>query len=382
MTRWKRSHTATSAGALGLALLAALLTLPLQAGIDVAAARSSPAMVNIPPARHQVKLTKDLIWATPAGVSLALDIYQPQIAPPAGGANLAVAYPVLTIFHGGGWLINNKSIMQQMAHYLASHANLVVVNVDYRLLSANYNTTRLNQTVEDAMGAVLWVQQHIAAYQGDPARVAVTGDSAGGHLAAMVMLAGQQLTSKGFASRQPGFQPSYLPPGATAESIAAAGGIKVQAAILSYAVFDLQARALAGFETAQNGFWAAGNASPRGFFGAGISVQSHPELYRALSPQYLIPSVQQRQLPPQLVHVGSRDTLATPALTARYVDAVKAAGHAVEFTVYSGLNHAYLDNDCNSYLGTCFARDAIEPLNEMIAFLQRVFAQPAASQNQ
>lgn len=315
-----------------------------------------------------VQVHRDIVYATPAGQTLALDIYQPV------RQNIRGLMPVLVIFHGGGWLINTKSIMQQMAEYVATHADIVVVNVDYRLLSANHNTTRLYQIVEDAMGATLWVQHNIARYQGDPARLAVTGDSAGGHLAAMVLLGGQNLSSQSFASRQPGFNPSYLPPGATAESIQAAGGIKVQAAVLSYTVFDLQARAFAEFETAKNGFWAMGKASARGFFGAGISVNSHPELYRALSPQFLIPQAQHRQLPPQFIHVGSRDNLTTPESARQYVDALQAAGQPARLQVYAGLQHAYLDSGCSAYFGSCFQREAMAPLADIIRFLTETLA--------
>ncbi|MDZ7869084.1 MAG: alpha/beta hydrolase [Rheinheimera sp.] len=318
-----------------------------------------------------VQVHRELMYARPAGQTLTLDIYQP-VRP-----GIRQPMPVLLIFHGGGWLINNKSIMQQMASYISAHANIVVVNADYRLLSSNHNTTRLNQIVEDALGATLWVQRNIRQYQGDPTRVAVTGDSAGGHLAAMVTLAGQNLSSQGFASRTPGFKPSYLPDGESAETISAAGGIQVQAAVLSYAVFDLQARAFADFETAKNGFWAMGNANPRGFFGAGINVHSHPELYRALSPLYLIPKARERQLPPQFVHVGSRDALTTPDSARQYVEAVKRAGHHSELHIYPGLNHAFLDNDCNEFLGNCFDRDAKKPLDDIIRFLLETLASPA-----
>ncbi len=316
-----------------------------------------------------VQVHRDIVYATPAGQALALDIYQPV------RQGIRGPMPVLVIFHGGGWLINNKSIMQQMAEYVATHADIVVVNADYRLLSANFNTTRLYQIVEDAMGATLWVQHNIARYQGDPTRLAVTGDSAGGHLAAMVVLGGQNLSSQSFTSRQPGFNPSYLPPGATAESIQTAGGIRVQAAVLSYAVFDLQARAFAEFETAKNGFWAMGKVSPRGFFGAGINVNSHPELYQALSPQWLIPQASSRQLPPQFVHVGSLDDLTTPESARQYVSALQQAGQPAELHIYPGLKHAYLDNGCNSYFNQCFDRDAVGPLNDIISFLTKTLNQ-------
>lgn len=331
-------------------------------------ARADPAA-----AAAGVTIHRDIVYATPAGQALALDIYQP-VRP-----GIQAPMPVLLIFHGGGWLINSKSIMQQMAQYVAEHADIVVVNADYRLLSANYNTTRLNQLVEDALGATLWVQRHIDHYQGDPARIAVTGDSAGGHLAAMVVFGGQNLSSAGFASRSPGFKPSYLPAGESAESLKAAGGIAVQAAVLSYAVFDLQARAFAEFETGKNGFWAMAKASPRGFFGAGITVATHPEFYQALSPQLLIPQARARRLPPQFIQVGNRDTLTTADSARSYADALHAAGQPASLRLYAGLQHAYLDSGCSAYFGSCFEREAIAPLNDMIAFLTDTFAIKAGS---
>jgi hypothetical protein len=54
------------------------------------------------------------------------------------------------MFHGGGWLINDKSIMDQAAKYMASNGEYVVCNVDYRLLGDQGNTVTLNEIVNDA----------------------------------------------------------------------------------------------------------------------------------------------------------------------------------------------------------------------------------------
>jgi acetyl esterase len=129
----------------------------------------------------EYQLAEDVLWASPQGFDLSMDIYTPQAG--------ETSYPVLVIFHGGGWLINDHSIMEQMAAYVASHAKYVVCNVNYRLLGDLDNTVTMNQIVEDAMGAVLWIKEHIGKYQGDSTQIALTGDSAGGHLAAIGRLA-------------------------------------------------------------------------------------------------------------------------------------------------------------------------------------------------
>ena len=156
-------------------------------------------------------LARDVEWAAPEGFELTMDIYTPKT-----GRN---SYPVIVMFHGGGWLINSKSIMNEAAAYLATHGEYVVCNVNYRLLVDLGNTVRMNEIVEDAFGAVLWVKAHIDQYKGDPARVIVTGDSAGGHLASIITLQGRQLSSKRFMGAPHGFQPSWLPAGKTAEEV-------------------------------------------------------------------------------------------------------------------------------------------------------------------
>src|SRR5690625_3794012 len=98
------------------------------------------------------------------------------------------------------------------------------------------------------MGAVLWVKENIHRYGGDPNKVAVTGDSAGGHLAAMVTLAGRDLRSHGFDDKPLGFNPTYLPEGVSAEQVAKEDRLQVQATILSYAAFSIYEAAKGGFE--------------------------------------------------------------------------------------------------------------------------------------
>ena len=310
----------------------------------------------------EVKVHKAIQFAAPDNIPLTLDIYVPQT----GKTN----YPVLVIYHGGGWLINNNSIMHDLSTAMASKGEFVVANMNYRLLVDQNNTVKMNQIVEDVFGGLLWVKDHIANYQGDPTRIAVTGDSAGGHLASMIVTRGRQLESDGFAGETLGFNPVYLPKGKTAEQIAKEDGLKVQAAIISYGVFDIEARARADFETEKNNFWKLSNARARGLFGDGINVNTHEEFYRAISPLYAIPKASDYKLPPQFVHVGSADKGTPPAMAEEYVNRLKAAGQRVEYKVYPNKNHAYLDNGCN-WANSCFDRDALWPVEDMIAFLNK-----------
>lgn len=330
----------------------------------LAACSDSPELLrNNDPAKYT--LAKDVVWASPDGRDLAMDIYTPK----AGDA----PYPVLVMFHGGGWLINDKSIMDQAAAYLATHGRYVICNVDYRLLSDNDNTVTLQQSVEDAFGAVSWVQQHIGRYGGDGAKVAVTGDSAGGHLSAMVVNLGDKLVSNTAAEAPAGFTPTYLPAGQTAEELARRGGINVQAAILNYGAFDVYQFSMDGFESLRNIFWLMSGSLPRGILGDRINVVDHPDRYQALSPSYNVPDASTRGLPPQLLTVGSEDTLVTPASVRAYAGKLKAAGQPVDVWEYAGRPHAYLDSGSNPVLGTAFEADAPPALDVMLRFLDSVF---------
>lgn len=316
------------------------------------------------PGRYTV--AEDVTWAKPDGFDLTMDIYAPR--------ERKGPFPVLVMFHGGGWLVNDKNIMSQAAEYIATNAHYVVCNVNYRLLGDQDNSVTMDQIVEDVFGAVLWVQENIDRYQGDPARVAVTGDSAGGHLSAMIVNAGHRLDSRGYSSDTLAFNPSYLPPGRKAEEIAAEGGIQVQAAILSYGAFDIYRSSLEGFEGWGNPFWLVARTLPRGIFGDGIDATSHPELYKGVSPAHTVLPRDQRVFPPQLLTAGSEDRLVPPESVQSYRRQLEAAGHPATYWEYAGRKHAFLDSGSSLVRGSSFQDDAPEALDVMLAFLDGVFA--------
>jgi acetyl esterase len=308
----------------------------------------------------------DVLWASPKGFNLTMDIYTPNTG--------KASYPVIVVFHGGGWLINNKSIMLQSAEYLATKGEYIVCNVNYRLLGDLNNTITMNEIIEDAFGAVLWIKDNIAQYKGNANKIIVTGDSAGGHLAAMVATQGHNLESDGFQGATLGFTPTYLLKNKTAEQVAQANGLAVQAAMLSYGAYDIYASCLADFEKASNVFWSIGNTKPRGIFGANINVADNPAPYKQVSPIYNIPKATERKLPPMLLTVGSKDNLTTPASIEIYIAKLKDAGQTnTEYWIHEGRPHAFLDSGTNAFLGISFANDAPPALDKMIAFLNKIF---------
>ena len=329
----------------------------------VSCAEHQELKTNNDPTKYN--LVKDVLWASPDGFDLTMDIYTPL-----SGKS---SYPVVVMFHGGGWLINDKSIMDQAAAFIATNSNYVVCNVNYRLLSDNDNTTTLNEIVDDAFGAVLWVKSNIAEYQGDSSRVVVTGDSAGAHLSAMIINRGDQLSSEMFSSSSLRFTPSYLPESKSAEQVAAENGLAVQAAVLSYGAYDLSETGISDFESMKNPFWWVSGSIARGLFGDDFNVVEHPLMYKAISPSQNIPQASERHFPPQLLTAGSEDPVVSPESVQAYVSMLRLAGHPATYWEYKGKSHAFLDSGSNVLLGSSFEADAPMALNVMIEFLDEVF---------
>ncbi|KAF9190505.1 hypothetical protein BGZ51_008544 [Haplosporangium sp. Z 767] len=122
-------------------------------------------------------------------LQMALDVYQPNTIE--GGDER----PVLMYIHGGGWTSGTKSLPGTLLTEMISH-EWIVVSIDYRLVTKAGYPTQL----EDCKRALRWVKDEIRIFGGNPNNIIVAGDSAGGHLAALLAL------TMNLKEYQPGFE--------------------------------------------------------------------------------------------------------------------------------------------------------------------------------
>lgn len=106
------------------------------------------------------------------GRELSARIYRPmtQAAP-----------RLMVYFHGGGWVVGSLDTHHTVAAFLAADTGCAVVSVDYRLAPEH----AFPAPCDDAVDSVLWLAEQRVRLGFDPAFLAVSGDSAGGHLAAV-----------------------------------------------------------------------------------------------------------------------------------------------------------------------------------------------------
>lgn len=93
-------------------------------------------------------------------------------------------FPVIVYIHGGGWVIANLNTYDSSARALTNAAGAVVVSIAYR----QSPEVPFPSPIEDVYAATQWIMQNAAEMNGDPARVAIVGESAGGNMATVTTL--------------------------------------------------------------------------------------------------------------------------------------------------------------------------------------------------
>ncbi|QIK66218.1 alpha/beta hydrolase [Nocardioides sp. HDW12B] len=249
-----------------------------------------------------VEVVKDLTYAPGHGRRGRLDVYRPE----GGTEGGAQGRPVLLQVHGGAWTIGEKDhqglpLMKHMAS-----RGWVCVAPNYRLSPR----VAFPEHLVDVKRAIAWIRENIAEHGGDPSFVAITGGSAGGHLAALAAL----------TPNDPEYQPGFEDVDTT-----------LQAAVPFYGVYDF-----AGV----TGSKAALRMRDR--FLARRVLFSDPEEdlepFEKGSPLLRVGP----HAPPFYVIHGANDTLVEVAQARAFVAALReATDQPVAYTELAGTQHAF-----------------------------------------
>jgi alpha-L-fucosidase 2 len=118
-------------------------------------------------------LKTDIEFAKAAGVSLTLDAFVPEGQGP---------FPTCILVHGGGFVRGDKQTYIKPLFEPLSEAGFTWFTINYRLAPEH----RWPACAEDVETAVRWVKSHAKQYKVDTSRMALIGESAGGHLVSYV----------------------------------------------------------------------------------------------------------------------------------------------------------------------------------------------------
>jgi len=214
--------------------------------------------------------------------------------------------PILVHFHGGGWTLGDMDTHENVCRYYCANADVIVINVDYRLAPEN----KFPAGVDDCYAALVWAAENAGKIGGDPNRIAVIGDSAGGNLSTVIC----QLAK-------------------------ARGGPKIAFQALVYPAVDATPE-------------ADGKYASRKDFGAGEYFLGQEDI-RWLKEQYLenpdqaadprvspILAQDLGELPPALVITAGYDPLCDEGKA--YADQLAAAGVQVEYKCFETTIHGFM----------------------------------------
>ncbi|WP_144832866.1 alpha/beta hydrolase [Microbacterium sp. BH-3-3-3] len=254
------------------------------------------------------RIDREVVYASVPGFRpLVLDLHRPAETGPS---------PVVLFLHGGGWMVGSRRAFcffpPDETFGRLVNEGWAVASVDYRLSSE----APFPAPLEDARAARRWLDDHAAEYDLDPHAVAVWGESAGGHLAALLALE----PDAGIRAAVDWYGPSDLadvPPAPTP-----AGPPSREARLL------------------------------------GVDPSEEPDAARAASPLHHVHA----GAPPFLLAHGLDDRAIPHHHSERFAAALREAGVDVELQLVPGVGHIWSGLD-----------DSAIVMDPAVAFLRRAF---------
>lgn len=244
----------------------------------------------------EVETVSDIDYAGDGSRFHRLDIHRPR--------RPTEAAPVLLFVHGGAWVMGDKREQGRPLMAYLARRGFVCVSANYRLSPK----AAFPDHLVDCKLALAWIKSNIASYGGDPTWVATAGDSAGGHLSALVAL------TPGDPEYQAGFEDADT---------------SVAACVPFYGVYDF---------VEPRGAWARslGRLLELGVMKVGIADDALA--YERASPIRRVTS----SAPPFLVVHGAADSLVPVPEARRFVDKLRqTSASTVAYAELPGAQHAF-----------------------------------------
>lgn len=236
--------------------------------------------------------------------------------------NKKAKYPTIVFFSGGGWVSNSVKQFKPHAEYLASRG-MIAVLADYRVKSRHQTTPF--EAVADAKSAIRFLRQNSKKLSIDAGKIAASGGSAGGHLAAAAA------TVPGLNDPSDDLKISAIP----------------NALVLYNPVFD-------------NG--------PTGY-----GYERVGERYPELSPMHNI----SKATPPTIVFLGTKDDL-IPVETAKlYKQKMEEAGNRCDLFLYEDQKHGFFNYRGDSKDGNRYFNETLEQTGLFLESLGYLRGKPA-----
>ena len=250
-------------------------------------------------------IERAITYATHDGVKLLGDM----VLPASGNQ-----HPIVVAIHGGGWQNGERERYHEWGQLLARHG-YALFSISYRLSKPARKT--YPEAVHDCRAAVQFLRSQASRFDIDPQRVALIGDSAGGHLASMVALAGD---SEAFAAAYP-------------DDAYAGVSTRVKAVVSLYGVHDLTQ------QWEHDSVHRVSDHITEKFLG--MSLLDAPRLYFEASPfAYISRAVSETAF--LLAHGTEDDVVERAPQWDRYLIALKRAGFTARRVVIQGAGHSWV----------------------------------------
>ncbi|MBU3145832.1 alpha/beta hydrolase [Clostridium sp. CF012] len=237
--------------------------------------------------------------------------------------NAGTNLPMFVYFHGGGFFGGSADVVEQMCKVLVQNIDCVAFNVDYRLCPENHYP----QPFDDCFFATKWAYDNAEKFGADKNKIAVSGDSAGGNLAAAVTLRDRE-EKTGMVKLQVLIYPAVNISGKKTEFYQGVDLSKYQRNKRHGKVLDATLSMM--------------NSLLEG--GGDISMLEEVYLQGNINPEHIYASPlldDMHNLPPVLLIFGEHDFLVFEDFA--YARTFAKAGGKIKTIVYRGLGHGFAD---------------------------------------